>query len=322
VDTNIWLDFYRARNETGLKLLEHLEKLSTKLIVTYQLESEFKKNRQAAIREGMQALKAPQEVSRPGIFSDAASTKIMARNVKDAEKRVKKLKARLIRALEDPALHDPVYQVCQRLFHKDDDLVLTRNNKLRHSIRRRALKRFFHGCPPRKSGDTSMGDSFNWEWMVHCAREQTAGLVIITRDEDYGITVDGRSYVNDHLRQEFSERVSKKRKLLLYSRLSDALKLFAVTVTPQEEEAEKEIVAILTPPDEDVYVNKWSTILDRAVSSNLALAKSRLHEAMRGEGLSRNALRDRVFGVRPVDDPDAERIIHDAPTRETPEEES
>jgi hypothetical protein len=25
VDTNIWLDFYRHRNEAGLKLLEHLE---------------------------------------------------------------------------------------------------------------------------------------------------------------------------------------------------------------------------------------------------------------------------------------------------------
>ena len=49
VDTNIWLDFYRARNETGLRLLEHVEAVSEKLIVTYQLESEYKKNRQAAI---------------------------------------------------------------------------------------------------------------------------------------------------------------------------------------------------------------------------------------------------------------------------------
>jgi hypothetical protein len=46
------------------------------------------------------------------------------------------------------------------------------------------------------------------------------------------------------LRQEFSERVSKKRKLLLYSKLSDALKHFAVTVSKQEEDAESEL---LTP---------------------------------------------------------------------------
>ena len=69
----------------------------------------------------MQELKAPQQISRPGIFSDAQATKIMARNLKDAEKRVKNLKTRLVRALENPAIHDPVYKVCQRLFHKADD---------------------------------------------------------------------------------------------------------------------------------------------------------------------------------------------------------
>ena len=71
IDTNIWLDFYRARTETGLKLLAHTEAISDQVIVTYQLESEFKRNRQAAIIEGMQELKAPQQMSQPGIFSDA-----------------------------------------------------------------------------------------------------------------------------------------------------------------------------------------------------------------------------------------------------------
>ena len=53
IDTNIRLDFYRVRNETGLKLLAHTERLSDRLIVTYQLEGEFKRNRQAAILEGI-----------------------------------------------------------------------------------------------------------------------------------------------------------------------------------------------------------------------------------------------------------------------------
>src|SRR5690348_11836781 len=119
IDTNIWLDFYRARNETGLQLLEHTEAIKDRLIVTYQLESEFKKNRQAAMLEGMQELKAPSALTRPGIFSDAKDAEVIARNLKDAEKRVKKMKLRMARALENPALHDPVYKVCQRLFHKD-----------------------------------------------------------------------------------------------------------------------------------------------------------------------------------------------------------
>src|SRR5690242_407510 len=117
VDTNIWLDFYRARNDTGLSLLHRLESVANRVIVTFQLESEFKKNRQIAILEGMQELKAPSHVSRPGIFSDAKASKALSKSLKEAETRVKSLKARLMRVLDDPAANDPVYQACQRIFH-------------------------------------------------------------------------------------------------------------------------------------------------------------------------------------------------------------
>lgn len=247
IDANIWLDFYRAKNESGLQLLSHTEAIAERLIVSYQLESEFKKNRQNAILEGMQELKVPPQISRPGIFSDAKAIKIMSKQVKQTEKRVKDLRRRLRRALDNPAVHDPVYKVCQRIFHKEDDLALVRDNPIRHTIRRRAFRRFLHGAPPRKKSDTSIGDAFNWEWMVHCATEKKAGLVIVTRDSDYGVTVDEKSYINDHLRQEFSERVSRKRSLLLFSRLSDALRLFAVDVSPQEVAAEKDLVSNTRP---------------------------------------------------------------------------
>jgi hypothetical protein len=243
IDTNIWLDFYRARNETGLQLLAHTEAIVGSIIVNYQLESEFKTNRQAAILEGMKELKSPGTLPRLGIFSDANATKLMHRSAKDVEKRAAALKTRLRRALEKPAFYDPVYKVCQRVFHKEDDLNLVRTDVRRFTIRRKAFKRFLHGCPPHKQGDTSIGDAFNWEWMVQCAIDRRAGLVIVTRDSDYGVTVEGTSYVNDHLRQEFSERVSRKRSLLLCSRLSDALKLFKVPVTQQEEEIESELVS-------------------------------------------------------------------------------
>jgi PIN domain len=243
VDANIWLDFYRVRNDTGLRLLGHVEALADHLIVTYQLENEFKRNRQSVMLEGMQELKAPQQIPRPGIFSDAAAARMIAKNVREADKRVKKLRERMVRALKNPAMYDPVYKSCQRLFQKTNDLTLRRDNPLRRIIRRRAFRRFLHGCPPRKRNDTSIGDAFNWEWMVYCATEQTADLVIVSRDSDYGITIDNKdSYINDALRQEFSERVSRKRKLRLYSRLSDALKLFNVAVTAQEEESEAELV--------------------------------------------------------------------------------
>lgn len=285
VDANIWLDFYRVRNDTGLRLLEHTEALADRVIVTYQLENEYKRNRQAALFEGMQELKAPQQIPRPGIFSDAAAAKMMAKNVKEAERRVKKLRDRVVRALRDPAAHDPVYQSCQRLFQKTDDLTLRRDNPLRRIIRRRAFRRFLHGCPPRKRNDTSIGDAFNWEWMVHCATERTAGLVIVTRDPDYGLTIDKESFINDALRQEFSERVSRKRPLRLYSRLSDALKLFDVEVTPQEEASEAELVSSgkeppLTAKDLNVFFDVLDGISPKELRSRIRRLADEISETL------------------------------------------
>jgi hypothetical protein len=56
------------------------------------------------------------------------------------------------------------------------------------------------------------------------------------------MTFDDKSYINDHLKQEFSDRVSQKRKILLYTKLSIALKHFNIPVTPQEIKEEDAII--------------------------------------------------------------------------------
>ena len=120
VDTNIWLDPYRSRTEAGLLLLEHLEKIANKIIVTSQLEMEFKKNRRNAMVEGLQDLKLGQSLAQPGVFSNTKEVKAIRSSQKMAESRVKKLKVRYMKALAEPAVHDPVYKICQRIFHKTD----------------------------------------------------------------------------------------------------------------------------------------------------------------------------------------------------------
>jgi hypothetical protein len=242
IDTNIWLDFYRSQNDAGIKLLAHVEAIKDQIIVTYQLESEFKSNRQAVLRLGLSNLKAPADSERPNILADAKTTAMIAKNIRDAEKRVDTLRRRLKKVISKPTISDPVYKTCQRIFHRDSPIVLNRENPARGGIRRRAFKRFLHGCPPRKRNDTSIGDAFNWEWMIQCAIDQNAELVIVSRDTDYGITIDKESYINDHLKQEFQERVSKKRKIQLYDRLTGALKHFEIQVTKAEEDAESDIV--------------------------------------------------------------------------------
>lgn len=320
IDTNIWLDFYRVRNEVGLQLLERAEAVADRLIVTYQLESEFKKNRQAAILEGMRELKAPPQISRPGIFSDAKATKVMTRHLKEAEKRVKQLRTRLIQALDNPAQRDPVYKVCQRLFQKKDDLTLARENRLKRLVRRAAYRRLLHGCPPGKRGDTSYGDAFNWEWMVHCAREKKMGLVIVSRDSDYGITIDDKSYVNDHLRQEFSDRVSRKRALVLHSSLAHALKSFAVPVSAKEEEAEKELLQ--NPVQEGPRYSNLNLLLN-PTADNLA-EYAQLLALFSQQARYRTALATGVFPrIPPADDvqkPDQAKNPEQARTEDKKEE--
>jgi hypothetical protein len=244
VDTNIWLDFYRVRSEAGIALLNHLDAIKSRLILTYQVEMEFKKHRQSAILDGFKALKSPDTIARPGLFSDAKTAKALQADIKSAEERVNMLKERLRRALKNPAQFDPVYQVCQRCFHKEDSLVLTRDSEDKVSVRERAYRRFLNGCPPRKANDTSMGDAVNWEWIVLCATRCKDPIHIVSRDADYGAVFENRAYLNDHLLQEFKERVSIQRQIVLHAKLSDALRHFKVDVTPAEEKEEDEIIRV------------------------------------------------------------------------------
>src|SRR3546814_10931748 len=101
-------------------LLQHLEQVAELVVVTYQIEAEYKKNRQVAILEGMQDLKPPQQIPRPALFSDAKASAVLNKHLKEAEKRVKDLKTRLTKALQNPASHDPVYQVYQRMFQRTE----------------------------------------------------------------------------------------------------------------------------------------------------------------------------------------------------------
>jgi hypothetical protein len=83
----------------------------------------------------------------------------------------------------------------------------------------------------------------NWEWIVQCAIESGKHIIIVTRDRDYGATYNGESFLNDWLRQEFSERVSRKRKIILTEKLAKALKMVHAAVTKEMEEEENRMIA-------------------------------------------------------------------------------
>ena len=128
VDTNIWLDFYRAQNEAYIGLLDKVEGIATRIIVTHQLETEFKKNRQQAILKTVQLLQdhLPKKVPSVGVLAQAKQFQMVGTEIDSARSRIKKLQTRLIAMLERPADKDKVFQAVHRVFHRDDPLVLTR----------------------------------------------------------------------------------------------------------------------------------------------------------------------------------------------------
>lgn len=242
IDTNIYLDFYRIRNEVKISFLENIEAIKNKLIVTDQVEMEFKKNRQKVIFEGMKELQSQQKINIPSILKNDKLSIALDNDYNKINKRIKDLRARLDKVFENPVMYDKVYQVLQRLFSKKQTIDLYRKHKNRDAVRTLAEKRFLLGYPPRKNNDTSIGDAINWEWLIYVAGVTNSDIWIVSRDSDYGVIQGNNGFINDWLKQEFSERINKQRKVILCPKLSIALREFELNITEEEEKEEERVI--------------------------------------------------------------------------------
>lgn len=244
IDTNILLDFYRVRGGSGLGLLEKIGEHHDIIITGSQVEMEYKKNRQRVILESLNRLKTPDwgGLTPPAFLSDAQPAKVITNNKSEISKQQKKLKKRIEAILRNPRKHDPVYKKLSKLFQHKSQFNLSREKPIRFKIRGLAWKRFILGYPPRKNNDTSIGDAINWEWILHCAKSCDRHILLVTRDSDYGIIYDKEIILNDWLAQEFRQRISQKRKLIITDKLTQAFKRANIPVTKKEEEEEASLI--------------------------------------------------------------------------------
>ena len=205
---------------------------------------EYKRNRQRAILEGLNSIKTPDwsGLTPPAFLAGATPAKNIEKSKKAIATQQASLKQRITKILDNPSQTDPVFRTLQRLFQSKSLYNLQRPQKTRFRIRNLARKRFLLGYPPRKPGDTSMGDAINWEWIIDCATKSGKDIVLVTRDNDYGFCIGDRYYLNDWLRHEFMERVSRKRKIVLTDRLAAAFKLIKVRVSNAAVQEEKALV--------------------------------------------------------------------------------
>jgi Zn finger protein HypA/HybF involved in hydrogenase expression len=275
VDTNILLDFYRIRGGgVGLELLDLIEEHKEILITGSQIEMEYKKNRQKVILEALYAQKTPDwsGLTSPAFLADAKPVRVIAKSKKTITAQQDKLKRRIASILDRPNVNDPVFKCLSHVFKTQGEYNLSRKKKVRFTIRHLARKRFALGYPPRKPNDTSIGDAVNWEWITHCAKTSGKDIIIVTRDSDYGCNYDGKFHLNDWLRLEFKERISRKRRIVLTDRLAEAFKLVAVPVSPQAEAEEKQLVAERSVPT-NVKCSQCGTSLEEPASLPLQSRK-------------------------------------------------
>jgi len=278
IDTNIFLDFYRVRGgDAGmLSLLKHVDAHRAQIITTGQVEMEFKKNRQRVILESQKNLKAPEwgSLSAPAFLAEARAIRMLRRHRQSTEQQVRQMQTQIERVLRNPAKHDDVYAVAQRLFKANSPYNLDRSKPIRRQIRSLARKRFSLGYPPRKDNDLSLGDAINWEWLIHCAIEsECRRLIIVSRDSDYRVRHSKGPILNDWLVQEFKDRVSRKRTLILTDRLSEGFKNASIAVTAAQEKAEKKSVDEI-----DSAKQSQSAIAKLSAAENRALLELFRHQ--------------------------------------------
>jgi len=248
IDSNILLDFYRQRRgDVSLKYLNELEKHYKSLIITNQVEMEYKKNRQTLILESLRQFKKDSSVvAPPPILSESQPAKTAKKCIEDYNKQTKELEKKIKSLLKSPSYTDPVFKSLNRIFKNKWDYRQDRDDENRLTLRELAVKRFYLGYPPRKNNDITIGDSINWEYIIDCAKRSGKKIIIVSRDSDYGKTIDNVSYLNDWLHKEFKERVSSNGTIDLTPSLSYALKQLDSTVTTEMVTAENEFINSLT----------------------------------------------------------------------------
>jgi len=244
IDTNIFLDFYRIQGESRLSMLEHISRNSDIIITSNQVQMEFKKNRQKVMVDSWKQLQTPNwsGLTAPAFLADTQLAKAIIKNSRYLEDQHKRLKNQLSVNLKNPSKYDKVFKAMEKLFDNNGPYNLTRNKSIRYKIRGLARKRFMLGYPPRKDSDTSIGDAINWEWIIQCAQSSMRNIIIVSRDNDYGVSHDKDMILNDWLLEEFKERVSRRRKIMLTGRLTYAFKTISVPVTQEEEREETRLI--------------------------------------------------------------------------------
>lgn len=213
IDTNIYLNFYRLKNDQSLKLVDQLIKLikdkKIELILTQQIKNEFYRDKNVVFKEYLDNLNN-------SLGKDLRVPKFIELNKKsqDFTKLLDKTRKALIEFKKE--YQNRVLNPKSQINKKIEALFKLSNIKEEtKEILEIAYFRTLRGNPPRK-GNHSFGDAIIWETILKHFNEDD--LKIISGDGDFE-SDSGNGEINEFLFDEFYS-VNKKN-IQLYKNLSE-----------------------------------------------------------------------------------------------------
>ncbi|MCW2484958.1 DUF4935 domain-containing protein [Candidatus Symbiopectobacterium sp. NZEC127] len=209
VDTNIYLDFYRAASDR-LSLFDELKKLGDTLIISEQGYKEFQRNRTVELARLSAEIKKTTSIS---IYTTAVLQDMVEhKQASSLQSQVHKIGLQLMNKigvmLEPNPGDDPVLDAYKELI-KISTYITTKNELIAKAKIRKIL-----GNPPTSPDRHSVCDELLWEELIDSCDED---LIIVSNDK----TFSGNKKI---LMDEFSNTHPGK-KLKIIKNVSDALKI-------------------------------------------------------------------------------------------------
>lgn len=217
IDTNVLLSFYHFAGddlEELKKLIVLLEQKKVTLYVPRQVISEFNRNREIKIADGLKRFKEQRlSFQFPQICRDYPEYEKLRHLQHDYEAEHAKLLNRLNQDISAYELKGD--RITSELFRLGTKIECS------DTLVERARTRFDLGNPPGKKG--SLGDAVNWEALLSDVPENT-DLHFISEDRDFSSALNEEVF-NGFLAVEWTKK--KGSTLIFYKRISAFFKVFS-----------------------------------------------------------------------------------------------
>ncbi len=221
IDTNVYLDFYRSRNDAIRILQDLVDHHASKLLFPEQVYLEIRRNKDSIIGEVISDLTE----SKKNVPSLPASSLISESEYEEwntakkavlaplLDKIIKKLNERL-----EDSTKDEIYSQIKSIY-SHAHVIATTDEHLRNAEKRRFL-----GNPPRpqKGKLASACDEIIWEAILASVKDD---LIIVSRDGTY------KSHLS-FLRDEFYETTGYQL-IGVVNKISDSISNLGQTVSPE-----------------------------------------------------------------------------------------